>query len=1229
LAQLLSGGGVVLVKRLEIQGFKSFAERVALEFGPGATGIVGPNGAGKSNITDAIRWALGEQNPRLLRSSRMEDIIFGGSGTRKPLGFAEVTLTLDNEDGRLPLDYAEVSLTRRLYRSGESEYLLNGSPARLRDITELLSGTGLGREGYSLIGQGRIDEVLMSTPESRRGLFDEACGIGLHRGRKREALSRLEDVAARLERVSDVTSELDSQLDPLAKQATVARAFVAYRDELERLELWLENVGLGRLRARLASAREHQAEAGQKGATLRERLARLEEEARTLRAAQGELGSLLERKQEEAALSEAALRQLVSKLQGLERVIAEREREAQLLREEQGRLGERLERAKARQTELETERTARADRLVAARAEMTLGSEAETAARAAVGALRAGVETAKSELLEVVSQVSAARFELSSAEADVGRMRAEEARLAREGEAARAETAQLAAELGAAAARLGELGPEVEAGRKDLADLADREAALGVRLADLGRAAEKDRSLIAEFEGEKASLEAAGAAASRWARSAMAAVAAATGAVGEAPGWAGGLVGVLGEELETDPAEKLALEVALGRYAGALVVRTEDNLRSYMRYFKAQGLGPAVVIPLDLVNAHVGRQGAPAGGFRRLADRVSCREELRAVVELLLGDTALAGDFEEARRVVDEGSARKAVTADGLLVRPAGVVWVGEGGTSQDTADASGAPGGESLERLRRLKGVRAELAGRRGRLASLAAEREAAERDLAAVRDSRARLGPRYQELALERAGLVEKSENLRRREEILRQRAEAAGLDLPDLGQRILEQEVRAKAVAERLRELGRRETGLRQDLGRQEEETRAADDSLAAGGRRVGESRVSIATLEEQERAGTAESGRITDETARLAADRERLDGRLAELAEAGEAARVESAPLREKLAAASGVAGAPPGEDLEAWRQRRKEMAGELGTREEAVAQARTELEETGERERREEMRLARLEAEEDMTLRRLRRDWGEEWEAKALQAAQAMDVPAARPALTEEAAQARVEELRKALSGLGVVNIGAIDEHRRLTERAEFLKGQARDLGEAREGLLKLISEMDETMAQRFEEGFLAVRRAFRERISRLFGGGRGDLLLTDREHILDSGIEIAIEPPGKRLQSLALLSAGERALAALALMLSFLDVRPSPFVVLDEIDAPLDDANVARFGLSISELVGQVQTQFILVTHNKATMEVADSLYGVTMGEDGVSRLVSVKLEEREEFTRRMAREAV
>jgi chromosome segregation protein len=1225
----------VLVKRLEIQGFKSFAEHVALEFGPGATGIVGPNGAGKSNVTDAIRWALGEQNPRLLRSSRMEDIIFGGSGTRKPLGFAEVTLILDNEDGRLPLDYAEVSLTRRLYRSGESEYLLNGSPARLRDITELLSGTGLGREGYSLIGQGRIDEVLMSTPESRRGLFDEACGIGLHRGRKREALSRLEDVAARLERVSDVTSELDTQLDPLAKQATVARAFVSYRDELERLELWLENVGLGRLRARLASARERLAEAGQKGASLRERLVRLEDEARTLRAAQGELGSLLERKQEEAALSEAALRQLVSKLQGLERVVAEREREAQLLREEQGRLGERLERAKARQAELEAERTARADRLVAARAEMTLGSEAETAARAAVGVLRAGVETVKSELLEVVSQVSAARFELSSAEADVGRMRAEEARLAREGEAAKAETAQLAAELGAAAVRLGALGPEVETGRKDLADLADREAALGVRLADLGRAAERERGLIAEFEGEKASLEAASAAASRWARSAMAAVAAATGAVGEAPGWAGGLVGVLGEELETNPAEKLALEVALGRYAGALVVRTEDNVRSYMRHFKAQGLGPAVVIPLDLVNAHVRRRGAPAGGFRRLADRVSCREELRAVVELLLGDTALAGDFEEARRVVDEGSARKAVTTDGLLVRPAGVVWVGEGGTGtrreagQEAADSSGVPGGESLERLRRLKDVRAELAGRRERLTSLAAEREAAERDLAGVRHSRARLGPRYQELALERAGLAEKSENLRRREETLRQRAEAAGLDLPDLGRRILEREAGAKAVAERLRELGRRETGLRQELGRQEEETRTADDSLAAAGRRVGESRVAIATLEEQERAGTAEAGRITDETARLAADRERLDRRLAELAEEREAARVESAPLREKLAAASGAAGAQPGEDLEAWRQRRKEMAGELGTREEAVVQARTELEETGERERREEMRLARLEAEEEMTLRRLRRDWGEEWEAKASRAAQAMDDPAAPPALTEEAAQARVEELRKALSGLGVVNIGAIDEHRRLTERAEFLRGQARDLGEAREGLLKLISEMDETMAQRFEEGFLAVRRAFRERISRLFGGGRGDLLLTDREHILDSGIEIVIEPPAKRLQSLALLSTGERALAALALMLSFLDVRPSPFVVLDEIDAPLDDANVARFGESVSELVGQVQTQFILVTHNKATMEVADSLYGVTMGEDGVSRLVSVKLEEREEFTRRMAREAV
>ncbi len=1240
----------MLVRRLEISGFKSFAERVIVEFGPGATGIVGPNGTGKSNITDAIRWALGEQNPRILRSSRMEDIIFNGSETRKPLGFAEVVLTVDNEDGLIPLEFAEVSITRRLYRSGESEYLLNGSPARLRDITDLLAGTCLGREGYSLIGQGRIDEVLMSTPESRRGLFDEACGIGLHRGRKREALARLGDVAGRLERVSDVTAELESQLAPLDRQAVVARTFVGYRDELGRLELWLEGQGLDRLRARAKASRERLTEIRAQSAALRERHGRLEEEIRTLRAAHDELGALVEQKQREASLSEAALRQLAGRIEALERSISDREREATLIREERERLGERSARATARQTEIQTETAARADRQTAGRMELTEVAQAEAAARQTLNSLRTAVETAKSELLEVVSQASARRYELSTSEAEIARLRTERDRLRREAETTGQELTNLGVEAATLAGRLAQVEPEAVACAGTLSELETREVSLGSTLTGLGGQAERERESVAQLEAERASLEAAIVAASAWSRSALAVVTAAReaalkGGLGPAAGggsgsgeWAEGLVGVLGEELDVEPGERLAFEAALGRYVDALVVRSEADLRRYIAFLRGEDLGPAVIIPLDLVSQHLAKHGARGGhgrgpGGASLANRVKCAEELRPVVDYLLGDTLLAGDYEEALIAVTTGRSSRAVTLEGLLVRPGGAVALAAAGADRERGRRGAtAPGDlaepQTLSRMRRLREVRTELETRRTRLARLSAEREAAEKSLSEVRSRRSRLTSEVQKLTLERTALSGRLEDARRREAAARQKVEKAGLDQPELGQSLLLLEAKVRDFAGELRQHAATEERLRTDLSGQEAAARAAEEVLATAGGRLGELRVQAATLEERERAGAAESTRLADEVARLSADEARLEARLAVLAEERDRARAELEPLRRRQAAAKATeTDAGPVENVEAWRKRRRELVGDLGGRESEVVDLRTSLDELADRERREETRLARFEAEDEMTTRRLRRDWGDDWEDKAARATEAAG-ERGETLLSEEAGQARVEELRRAMSGLGVVNIGAIEEHRRLSERADFLRNQAKDLVEARESLLRLIAEMDESMAKRFEEGFLAVRRAFRDKIPGLFGGGRGDLVLTDRDNLLESGVEILVEPPSKRLQSLALLSAGERALSALALLLSFLEVRPSPFVVLDEIDAPLDDANVARFCAAVVALTALGRIQFVIVTHNKTTMEIADSLYGVTMGEDGVSRLVSVKLEDREELRRRLEREA-
>ncbi len=1221
----------MLVRRLEIQGFKSFAERAVLEFGPGPTGIVGPNGAGKSNITDAIRWVLGEQNPRILRSSRMEDVIFNGSETRKPLGFAEAVLVLDNQDGRVPLDFTEVSLTRRLYRSGESEYLLNGSPARLKDLTDLLAGSGLGREGYSLIGQGRIDEVLMSTPESRRGLFDEACGIGVHRGRKREALARLEDVAARLERVSDVTAELERQLAPLEHQAAVARTFVAYRDELERLELWLESQTLAKLRSKAAAARDRLGEAGLKVAALRESQARLGEQARTLRAAQAELGSLVEQKQHEAALSDAAQRQLLGRIGELERTVADRRREGDLVRGEQGRLAERLARVRTRLAEIDVERTARAERESGVRADLGRVAQAETAGKTELAGLREAVEAAKTELLEVASRAGSERYKATTIEADLSRLGVERARLIREAGAGRDEIALLDAEVASVSGRLSEVNPRAEEHARTLEELEAREASLGGNLAELAHQAEAERTRVFELDSRRAELEASIAAASAWSRSALAAVAAARNeaAVAGSGRWTDGLTAILGEELDVPESDRLALVAALGRFGSALVVRTENDLHRLLAHLKSEGLGPAAVIPLDLVGKHLAGRRRGSLPAACLADLVKCPEHLRPVVEHLLGETVVARDYEQAQAAVVAGAARRAVTRDGLLVHPGGVVSVASAGpvsgrVAGDGEPAAAGPGGHSssLQRMRQLREVRMALEAGRRKLASLSAERESAEKALAEARSNRTRLGSEHRALSLEAATLSARLEDLRRRRAAVAEKTEAANLSLPELGQRILSLEATLKGLKESLRDLGRGEERLRAALAGQEATARAAEEVLAATSRRVGELRIEIATLEEQGKAGRAEIARLNDETTRLASDEARLADRLTALTREAEAAQEEIAPLRERLAAAAAAGGRRPEEDVETWRKRRREVAASLEAVEAELSELGTSIDEWADRQRREEARLARLEAEDEMTARRLRRDWGEDWEVKAASLTGRASIAG------EEDAQARVAELRQSIGGLGVVNIGAIEEQRRLSERVQFLKGQAADLTQARESLLRLITEMDETMAAKFEEGFIAVRRAFREKIPELFGGGRGDLLLTNRDSILESGIEILVEPPAKKLQSLALLSAGERALSALALVLSFLEVRPSPFVILDEIDAPLDDANVARFCTAVSTLIGRTTTQFIIVTHNKTTMEISEALYGVTMGEDGVSRLVSVKLEEREAFKRRLEQEA-
>ena len=1178
----------MVLKELEIQGFKSFPDKVRITFGRGVTGVVGPNGSGKSNLSDAIRWVLGETSSRQLRSAgKMEDVIFGGTRRRGAMGYASVRLTLDNTDHTLDLDAPEVTIGRRYYRSGDSEYTINGQACRLKDVYELLLDTGIGRDGYSIIGQGRIAEIVAAKGSERREIFEEACGIAKYRYRRTEAEHSLAAAQANLERLRDILGELESRVGPLAREAEKAKAYLELASRRKGLEvtLWVESIRAARAAMQQLQRDYETAQAAFERWDSQDKAS--QQEAEEIRMQAQRLTVEIERLNGDIRSITEQISGSDSRIAVLENDRAHARQSAESLRAElaAGQTGREaaaagLERQKAEARELD--RRAEALAAEAGGLEQQLaGLQSRTdAASARQAALRA-------RLADVTGRETAARVEEAAARAAAESARG---RLPEAQAAARAEQDRLAG-LQENLADTGKYLDMLAGSEKQLANV---RAGLALKLNS------RKKALAAASEAEQELARARDAAAQRlnvlqeleknmegYQHSVRAVMQAAAG------GRLQGVVGPVSSILTVEAGCELAVETALGAALQNIVVENEAAAKAGIALLRRENAGRATFLPLDTVQPGLFRGELPLQA-RLASSLVRAEERYRNIVSYLLGRIVVVEDIHAAARVARELHYRnRVVTMDGQVVNAGGSFT---GGSVQRSAGLF-TRRQEIRELQDKIAGLARDCTAARLRTAQCKSQADAVAAELTAAEgEERTAAGDRVRAEAEGRR--LEQA--VRQAEEAARQRSAEAGALASEAGRQAEAAEKAAEARAALEAEAG----ALTAELARLTEggdsfAARQAELADALAQKRMDQlacqkdaelCRSRIADWEQR----LADAGAHQDSLAAAIRDLEARDGEiLRAIQEVKDQTRRSRDAVREKEAAIQAAAG-----------RRMERQAAE--TKAQAAARAAAENREDASREMaRLSERKSAAEGEYDQLAAKL---W-DEYQLTPTEAAKFCVEYASLAAL-----RAQVAEVRGKMRALGSVNVGAVEEYQEVRGRYESLKAQVEDVEESRDRLVRMIGELNGQMRDIFRRNFAAINGHFGRVFAELFGGGEASLALEDENDVLNSGIEIRVSPPGKVIKNLEALSGGERALVAISIYFAILAVNPSPFCILDEIEAALDDANVVRFAQYLRRISGK--TQFIVITHRRGTMEAADILYGVTMQEDGISKLLRLDLEQ-------------
>ena len=1178
----------MVFKELEIQGFKSFPDKVKITFDAGVTGVVGPNGSGKSNLSDAVRWVLGETSSRQLRAAgKMEDVIFGGTRRRSAMGFASVRLTLDNTGHTLDVDADEVTIGRKYYRSGDSEYTINGQVCRLRDVYELLLDTGIGRDGYSVIGQGRIAEIVAAKSSERREIFEEACGIAKYRYRKTEAERRLAAAGENLERLRDILGELESRVGPLEKESAKAQKFLELSEQRKTLEvtLWTDSVHRARDTVRQQVRDYETAQADYERFDGEAKAA--EQEAEEIRMQAQQLTIAVER-------LNGDIRSITEQISGSDSRIAVLEND--ILRNEESIASLRSEIEAGEQDGAEADAALQRHRAVAAKME----AEGEK--------LAAEIDALNAELTKLAdaSNASGARKDTLRAEITDLTARRTEAQVAQAAAEAAEETARQ--RLPALEQAVQEGTDQWETARQDLTDtiryremltenekqLANVRSGLELKLKNrkaaldeadtaeqrLGReldAARQRLSVLRELEKNmdgyqnsvKAVMRAAGARRLR------------------------GIIGPVSAILKVEPGCEVAVETALGAALQNIVVENEAAAKAAIALLRSDNAGRATFLPLDTVQPGVFR-GRLSGTARLASSLVQADARYDNIVSNLLGRIIVVEDINEASRVArDNGFRSRVVTMDGQVIN-AGVSFTG--GSVQRSAGLFTRKQEMEELRIRAAKLQKDCLAAQektdqcKEQVDALQAELTATASEQITAANDRVRAEAEQKRLEAAAAQL-ETARNARRQEiDTLqaaladsRAKAEDAAKLQAELTAKIDRRTAEMSRIAEGDDSFLTRQNALAQDLSakRLEQVTRQKDAELAYS---------QIAALEQRARDAAARRASLEESVAALAAR--------------SDACRAEIADIRQTRADSQTTIAQKEAEIREATQKRLARQQAETET----LARARTAADSREEMSR--EMarlaeRKAAAESEDDQTVAKL-------WDEYQLSVSQAEALCVEFDSLP--ALRAQVADLRGKIRALGSVNVSAIEEYKEVKARYDALVTQVTDVEESRNELSRMISKLSAQMREIFTDSFRAINENFGRVFAELFGGGEASLVLEDESDVLSSGIGIRVAPPGKVIKNLEALSGGEQALVAISIYFAILAVNPAPFCILDEIEAALDDANVVRFAQYLRQVSDK--TQFIVITHRRGTMEAANVLYGVTMQEDGVSKLLKLDLEQ-------------
>lgn len=1184
------------LKRLELAGFKSFADRTELEFVSGITAVVGPNGSGKSNISDSIRWVLGEQSAKSLRGGNMQDIIFAGSDARKAVNFGEVSLTLDNSDNALSLDFSEVTVTRRIHRSGESEYFINKQACRLKDIVELFMDTGIGKEAYSIIGQGRIEEILSTRSEDRRGIFEEASGIVKYKSRKKEATKRLEETEANLVRIHDLTSELEDQLEPLKLQSEKATEFKRLKELLKKQEISLYVHNIGELHRTWSEATELLAKLRDEELKLASVVSAHDAELEEQRLALKKLDETLEALQSELLHTSEELEKTISAGDLLKERRKHAEENVEAQRETSRSIARKLEERGAESAELASRRSAVSAELNALNARIR--AEEERLIAEAGGTLGEAEERLKAELLDKLNELASARNELKYVDAQSEQFERRSARLAEEREKAEARCKELEAGRDEWVGRLETLKAEIEAERNRYMELSQHIHEQQSLLEEAQSTVRKWEQKVEALISRKQTIQDLQDDYDGFAHGVREVLKA------KQKGTIQGIRGAVAELIRVPGEYEIAVETALGAALQHIVMENEARAREAIQYLKSRQLGRATFLPLDVIRPRSipdGERRAASGaeGFVGVAaELVSFEPAYSNIVHSLLGNVIVAESLEQANRIAARIQYRyRVVTLEGDVVNAGGSMT---GGSLQKKNVSL-------LGRTRQIDELTKEIAAAEAQIgklqASVAAIREevaASQKKLEGCRDAGEKKRGEETEAKSELNRIDSERKNAEAQLELLL-------ADAASIADEASTEAARRVELGERIERLSAEETALTAAIREAELSRKAAQSAKEELQQQLTDWKVSAAAKAQDMQSLNAQLERLRAETGAFEAERAAAEAAISRLQEELSALERESTQRIEQ-ANELRIRKERCAEKLDFARAERAEKTAALEREENATREERNRLRSIEEQTRQSDIRVNRLDVELDNMLRKL----AEEYEISYELAKERYEVPEDVAATQEE-----VRELKRSIAALGEVNLGAIEEYARVSERYEFLAGQRSDLIEAKTTLYGVIREIEEEMSKRFLQSFEAIREQFTDVFSRLFGGGRADLVLSEPNNLLETGIDIVAQPPGKKLQNLQLLSGGERALTAIALLFAILRVKPVPFCVLDEVEAALDEANVARFAQYLREFSGQ--TQFIVVTHRKGTMEEADVLYGVTMEEGGVSKLVSVRLDQDEE----------